>query len=136
MLEARPSIRAGSPPITQPTFRTCRAHYPGGSEQVHLSVPSLPHAAFPILRAGRHPRFHFRGLLELHSCYGLPGCSPTKCRLCHEATWQAVTRSEEHTSELQSPCNLVCRLLLEKKKKNRRSHTAYIRTALTQLHSC
>src|SRR2546426_6222218 len=29
----------------------------------------------------------------------------------------AVVRSEEHTSELQSPCNLVCRLLLEKKKK-------------------
>src|ERR1039457_7531635 len=27
-------------------------------------------------------------------------------------------RSEEHTSELQSPCNLVCRLLLEKKKAN------------------
>src|SRR5256885_7512222 len=27
-------------------------------------------------------------------------------------------RSEEHTSELQSPCNLVCRLLLEKKKHN------------------
>src|SRR2546426_7013583 len=35
-------------------------------------------------------------------------------------------RSEEHTSELQSPCNLVCRLLLEKKKKN---------TTLTQ-HRC
>src|SRR6266566_4731452 len=32
----------------------------------------------------------------------------------HELT---VSRSEEHTSELQSPCNLVCRLLLEKKKK-------------------
>src|SRR5256885_8529183 len=29
----------------------------------------------------------------------------------------ALRRSEEHTSELQSPCNLVCRLLLEKKKK-------------------
>src|SRR2546426_1228042 len=28
-------------------------------------------------------------------------------------------RSEEHTSELQSPCNLVCRLLLEKKKKTK-----------------
>src|SRR2546426_8631181 len=28
-------------------------------------------------------------------------------------------RSEEHTSELQSPCNLVCRLLLEKKKRHR-----------------
>src|SRR5256885_6415820 len=30
-----------------------------------------------------------------------------------------LRRSEEHTSELQSPCNLVCRLLLEKKKKLR-----------------
>src|SRR5205807_4782342 len=30
---------------------------------------------------------------------------------------RAAVRSEEHTSELQSPCNLVCRLLLEKKKK-------------------
>src|SRR5256885_7962601 len=29
-----------------------------------------------------------------------------------------VERSEEHTSELQSPCNLVCRLLLEKKNKH------------------
>src|SRR5256885_2683859 len=29
----------------------------------------------------------------------------------------ALDRSEEHTSELQSPCNLVCRLLLEKKKQ-------------------
>src|SRR2546426_5841906 len=31
-----------------------------------------------------------------------------------------MMRSEEHTSELQSPCNLVCRLLLEKKKKSSR----------------
>src|SRR5256885_7553651 len=31
-------------------------------------------------------------------------------------------RSEEHTSELQSPCNLVCRLLLEKKKINKRTY--------------
>src|SRR2546426_1094319 len=31
-------------------------------------------------------------------------------------------RSEEHTSELQSPCNLVCRLLLEKKKHHHRYH--------------
>src|SRR5256885_12593072 len=36
------------------------------------------------------------------------------------------TRSEEHTSELQSPCNLVCRLLLEKKKKNKQQARAYI----------
>src|SRR5690348_17706663 len=34
-----------------------------------------------------------------------------------------TTRSEEHTSELQSPVHLVCRLLLEKKKKNKKKHT-------------
>src|SRR5256885_6846948 len=39
-----------------------------------------------------------------------------------------MDRSEEHTSELQSPCNLVCRLLLEKKKKNTR---CYYRLPLT-----
>src|SRR2546426_5823106 len=33
-------------------------------------------------------------------------------------------RSEEHTSELQSPCNLVCRLLLEKKKKQTKGSTS------------
>src|SRR2546426_6988831 len=34
-------------------------------------------------------------------------------------------RSEEHTSELQSPCNLVCRLLLEKKKKHLKIASPY-----------
>src|SRR2546426_9064634 len=34
----------------------------------------------------------------------------------------AVDRSEEHTSELKSPCNLVCRLLLEKKKNHIQSN--------------
>src|SRR5256885_13123037 len=34
-------------------------------------------------------------------------------------------RSEEHTSELQSPCNLVCRLLLEKKKKTHQYNLYY-----------
>src|SRR5712671_7134259 len=35
----------------------------------------------------------------------------------HSCAW-VISRSEEHTSELQSPDHLVCRLLLEKKKKN------------------
>src|SRR5256885_8397867 len=34
-----------------------------------------------------------------------------------------LNRSEEHTSELQSPCNLVCRLLLEKKKNTKHTTT-------------
>src|SRR5215467_14600559 len=36
------------------------------------------------------------------------------------AAGRPPSRSEEHTSELQSPCNLVCRLLLEKKKKKKK----------------
>src|SRR5256885_12154570 len=40
-------------------------------------------------------------------------------------------RSEEHTSELQSPCNLVCRLLLEKKKNNP-EQTTYVNTLRSQ----
>src|SRR5256885_6647916 len=38
---------------------------------------------------------------------------------CARARGAPAHRSEEHTSELQSPCNLVCRLLLEKKKLRR-----------------
>src|SRR5256885_7247258 len=45
------------------------------------------------------------------------GRSPTR-PLCASCVSTSRTRSEEHTSELQSPCNLVCRLLLEKKKRN------------------
>src|SRR2546426_6747088 len=47
--------------------------------------------------------------------------------LCQILSSLNVTRSEEHTSELQSPCNLVCRLLLEKKKKILRDPTEYSR---------
>src|SRR5690625_6633104 len=60
------------------------------------------------------------------------GASPTACRAgpgticpvtgwvrCSAAVMSSTTRSEEHTSELQSRGHLVCRLLLEKKKKNK-----------------
>src|SRR5256885_3704626 len=47
-------------------------------------------------------------------------CVPTTHEISPAASpaRRAARRSEEHTSELQSPCNLVCRLLLEKKKNN------------------
>src|SRR5256885_6993466 len=47
--------------------------------------------------------------------YGLPTCTNIDCT-ANSPFSGCVYRSEEHTSELQSPCNLVCRLLLEKKK--------------------
>src|SRR2546430_9006287 len=67
--------------------------------------------------------------LSLHDA--LPICWPRRrrarccrwraCRAaiaCCASPWATRSRSEEHTSELQSQSNLVCRLLLEKKKKN------------------
>src|SRR5256885_4341263 len=50
------------------------------------------------------------------------GCLPTGGKL----------RSEEHTSELQSPCNLVCRLLLEKKKKRETSSKLQLYTSTSR----
>src|SRR5256885_7852447 len=53
----------------------------------------------------------------------------------HLLLWEllSIKRSEEHTSELQSPCNLVCRLLLEKKKKI--NHHAIEQHTGSHLHS-
>src|SRR5256885_3033791 len=50
------------------------------------------------------------------------GWAPPASAAVRESPWSSnqFNRSEEHTSELQSPCNLVCRLLLEKKKKSKR----------------
>src|SRR5205807_10623869 len=64
----------------------------------------------------------------------LARCSAESRRLLEVLAAGAQPRSEEHTSELQSPCNLVCRLLLEKKKRNsqRRSASA---PALTTLNA-
>jgi hypothetical protein len=52
-------------------MQTCRRHYPGGTERVQLSL--LPHstAAFPEKLAGRLPQSVFRGLLGVHSRFGL-----------------------------------------------------------------
>src|SRR5256885_4464080 len=48
-------------------------------------------------------------------CDGSPSSTSATPRSSRRSRSGAI-RSEEHTSELQSPCNLVCRLLLEKKK--------------------
>src|SRR3989454_8381506 len=71
----------------------------------------FPHAVVP-LGAGRASSLR---LIE----EALAGSRLVGAVLQRDASDDAPgARSEEHTSELQSPCNLVCRLLLEKKKKN------------------
>src|SRR5256885_6883759 len=59
-----------------------------------------------LFRSGRGLHQHLGRAVE--GCFRQP---------CHH-----LYRSEEHTSELQSPCNLVCRLLLEKKKKKKKKY--------------
>src|SRR5256885_11135703 len=58
------------------------------------------------------------------------GCRPGRLR-SHRGVGATGARSEEHTSELQSPCNLVCRLLLEKKKIHVSYHAGTDHTAFS-----
>src|SRR2546426_11351336 len=69
-----------------------------------------------IRRPPRSTLFPYTTLFRSLAETGGPRQIGTKDEGIGEETDQAF-RSEEHTSELQSPCNLVCRLLLEKKKK-------------------
>src|SRR5256885_6833964 len=76
---------------------------PGRNVRLHAAEPGRASVtpagealAAEIRRAGPIPFRRFMEVALYHPEYG---------------------RSEEHTSELQSPCNLVCRLLLEKKKQ-------------------
>src|SRR6266581_8362406 len=69
---------------------------------------------FFFLMIRRPPR---STLFPYTTLFRSPGAPPhSRCRARRRRT--RVRRSEEHTSELQSPVHLVCRLLLEKKKKN------------------
>src|SRR2546427_7098476 len=71
---------------------------------------------FPYTTLFRSRRGKAR-LAGAYSAYTRPDPSICSRRTSQRAVSEAITRSEEHTSELQSQSNLVCRLLLEKKKK-------------------
>src|SRR5260370_29772547 len=68
------------------------------------------------------------------------GCLPGLARSRRPRFSSTIARSEEHTSELQSHLNLVCRLLLEKKKAQRctqpRPHSTLLTTTLTDEATC
>src|SRR5260370_26491073 len=77
---------------------------------------------YTTLFRSRHPVAALssrRELILLHLCRGALRRVPTQMKKDE----LAARRSEEHTSELQSHLNLVCRLLLEKKKKDKISQT-------------
>src|SRR5688500_19172032 len=92
--------------------------------------PHSPLPFFPSPRPPRSPLFPyttlFRSCITVHTLRSSPSSHAAPPMVGHRrrlspwrncfAGWFVSARSEEHTSELQSPCNLVCRLLLEKKK--------------------
>src|SRR5207249_6423904 len=73
------------------------------------------HDALPIF-AGRALDLRVHAVARLRRGL-LPASAPVRNRVTHGLPLQDGERSEEHTSELQSRFDLVCRLLLEKKKK-------------------
>src|SRR4051812_49996254 len=84
-----------------------------------------------IRRPPRSPLFPYTTLFRsTSSARGRPSKAPGWTSPSRPGGRAAATRSEEHTSELQSHVNLVCRLLLEKKKTKKHSASERIVTSL------
>src|SRR2546426_7491218 len=84
-----------------------------GNSQQRYSVLRFTREPLVVSR-GSTVTWAMRDTFEIHTVTFTNGEKPAQFAV-------PEPRSEEHTSELQSPCNLVCRLLLEKKKKNKRT---------------
>src|SRR5690348_18134447 len=83
---------------------------------------ALPICFYPM--SGRRSVECIDGSRNLQELPGMTCCADSRCGVLQSSgskTWVIAMRprSEEHTSELQSPVHLVCRLLLEKKKDER-----------------
>src|SRR5256885_10247352 len=92
--------------VIQPWTTRCLFFFFNDTATTEIYTLSL-HDALPISPGRRPPAggaLHAQGPRRKH-----------EDRLAPHGQGRARRRSEEHTSELQSPCNLVCRLLLEKK---------------------
>src|SRR5688500_19210740 len=103
------AVASASP---SPTPRT-REELPQDSDEIIKVETNLTNIFFTA--ADKHKRF-------------VSNLKPEDIRVFEDGQQQ---RSEEHTSELQSPCNLVCRLLLEKKKQETRAHLEQTATLYT-----
>src|SRR5207248_10550593 len=99
------ALHIGVLPLTYPGFML-----------IFLLIPRPPTSTlFPYTTLFRSPAERFSGLARRALERGFQVAVQGSTREADLA--RTVVRSEEHTSELQSPYDLVCRLLLEKKKK-------------------
>src|SRR5574337_2075398 len=106
-LPSHPSIREQYPTsaVREPKAAIKASHWAAKTPRRLLtSSDDIPDVASWVLPRCEAPRF--------------PGPLLRRTR-CPDTSPNSTLRSEEHTSELQSPLKLVCRLLLEKKKNNR-----------------
>src|SRR2546426_5133621 len=152
----RASPRAAPPPRTRPAHaRPSRPPGPRGvpsSTRAGTQPAPGPVPESPPATASRHPAGHEGHDAHEHRSFQQRGVAPgasrdqpggdeddrdlreqgdeeiggSVMRQGGEHERERYERSEEHTSELQSPCNLVCRLLLEKKKNSSSSKSFYI----------
>src|SRR5687768_18296997 len=83
-----------------------------------------------IRRPPRSTLFPYTTLFRSRGCPCRPWCAAAPGRFSFANRGKRRLRSEEHTSELQSRLHLVCRLLLEKKKRRRQPHRPPHRSSL------
>src|SRR5437762_6341051 len=102
----------------RPILATIRSGLLGGSNWIAISVSSRPTSACSMAQRKSTVilRYVFWKSISRGRIQKLPGPSVTATRTVPADVPDDRDRSEEHTSELQSPMYLVCRLLLEKKK--------------------
>src|SRR5205807_9233600 len=93
-------FHSSAPPRALHSFPTRRSSDLGRAASTTVGIDRR----LPALRVVRRDQLHRRR------------CARLRGRGTEDLRRPDSVRSEEHTSELQSPCNLVCRLLLEKKK--------------------
>src|SRR2546426_5569512 len=90
------------------------------TQTLGVVIPDLMHSFFVEIVAAIESVLSERGYALLLCSSGEDAHKERKeLEVLQQRQVDGLVRSEEHTSELQSPCNLVCRLLLEKKKKNK-----------------
>src|SRR2546426_3730755 len=120
-------------PEDEDDLEPLRGERPDG---VVMAVPTLPAPvvvrARPLALAQRLEGELVDGLAQVHVAGEAELDAHLLAAAVGDGDGAGVPRSEEHTSELQSPCNLVCRLLLEKKKNSRKRRRHTDRPARTQ----
>src|SRR5205807_3517419 len=102
----------------RPRRKLAGARYVRRASRTQLRFPGKPAASNRQSATAGKPCSGFTPRSKSAAGENSARSGATAADTCFATPTKITKRSEEHTSELQSPCNLVCRLLLEKKKKN------------------